>query len=80
MKKFIREIKKYYMNIFFPVLNSHYMINCFIGLKNHQNDLINNNIRYFFKYISMEANAFNELLKSIKISFIVISPTKYCFS
>ena len=29
----------------------------------NQNDLINNNIRYFFKYISMEANAFNELIE-----------------
>jgi hypothetical protein len=29
----------------------------------NQNDLINNNIRYFFKYISMENNAFNELIQ-----------------
>ena len=28
----------------------------------NQNDLINNNIRYFFKYICMENNAFNELV------------------
>ena len=28
----------------------------------NQNDLINNNIRYFFKYICMENNAFNELI------------------
>ena len=27
-----------------------------------QNDLINNNIIYFFKYIFMENNAFNELI------------------
>ena len=30
---------------------------------NNQNDLINENIRYFFKYISMEDNAFNELIQ-----------------
>ena len=29
----------------------------------NQNDLINNNIRYFFKYICMENNAFNELIQ-----------------
>ena len=29
----------------------------------NQNDLINNNIRYFFKYVSMENNAFNELIQ-----------------
>ena len=29
----------------------------------NQNDLINNNIRYFFKYIRMENNAFNELIQ-----------------
>ena len=29
----------------------------------NQNDLINENIRYFFKYISMEDNAFNELIQ-----------------
>jgi hypothetical protein len=29
----------------------------------NQNDLINNNIRYFFKYVSMENDAFNELIQ-----------------
>ncbi len=29
----------------------------------NQNDLINKNVRYFFKYISMENNAFNELIQ-----------------
>ena len=29
----------------------------------NQNDLINNNIRYFYKYISMENNAYNELVQ-----------------
>ena len=29
----------------------------------NQNDLFNNNIRYFFKYISMENNAFSELIQ-----------------
>jgi hypothetical protein len=29
----------------------------------NQNDLINNNIRYFFKYVCMENDAFNELIQ-----------------
>ena len=32
-------------------------------IMHNQNDLINENIRYFFKYISMEDNAFNELIQ-----------------